>query len=82
MMKYKLYCIVIVFHGITAKAYSSTKKKRCADVNIRCHASLWYRIEVDSEKVAVAGTILADEPPQRLKGCLISLFTSQRKLTL
>lgn len=28
------------------------------------------------------GSWRACEPPQQLKGCLISLFTSQRKLTL
>lgn len=55
-----------VFHGITAKAYTSTKK-RCAGVNIRCHASLWYRIEVDSEKAAGAGTVLADGEPMNLR---------------
>lgn len=58
---------MIVFHGITAKAYSSTKKKkRCADVSMRYRVSLWYRIEVDGEEAAVAGTVLADGEPVNL----------------
>ena len=69
---------MIVFHGITAKAY----KKRCADVSIRCHASLWRRAEVGSEEAAVAGTVSADGEPMNLRSAsegVWSVFSQVRE---
>lgn len=55
--------IVIVFHGVTAKAYKSTKKKkRCTDVNRR------YHVICGTESRWTARTLRWLEPCWQLEG--------------